>query len=116
SELILKGSSTISLSAGQRRDVFLIFKEIVHNAAKHSGCSEVHVEIVTDRGWLTLKVTDNGQGFDLHAGTKHRGTGLESMRRRVERLGGRLTITSELGRGTSIDLRIPLPVRTYLRV
>src|SRR5215475_2231394 len=69
-ELTLKGSSAIPLNASQRRDVFLIFKEIVHNAIKHSGCTEVRVEIGADGGQLSLKVADNGKGFDPAADKK----------------------------------------------
>lgn len=46
-----------------RRDILLIFKESVHNAAKHSGCSRVAAELSVQGGDLVLRVQDNGRGF-----------------------------------------------------
>ena len=115
-ELTLKGSSAITLNASQRRDLFLIFKEIIHNAIRHSGCTEVHVEIGADGGQLSLNVTDNGKGFDPEDKAKNSGAGLDSIRRRSSRLGSKVTINSEIDSGTSIHIRTPLPKQKHLRV
>ena len=99
------GADSRRLSADLRRDLLLTFKEAVHNAARHSGCSAVQISLVADRHRLTLEVTDNGSGFD--ALTESEGQGLTNMRKRARRLGGELEITTAAGRGTTIRLSVP---------
>jgi signal transduction histidine kinase len=89
-----------------RREVFLIFKEAVNNAIRHSGGSLVKIELSFDNGALQLAVEDNGVGFD--ATKTHRGHGLFSIRQRAERIGGELEIVSTPGSGTEVNLRAPL--------
>ena len=97
------------IGADLRRQVFLIFKESLHNAARHSGCTEVDLKLRLADGWLELAIADNGRGFDV--GHSSRGHGLASMRRRCEQLGGGLVVDSAPGRGTTVRLRAPLARR-----
>ena len=97
----------IRLGADVRREVFLIFKEMINNAVRHSECSQATVELSISAGSLILEVTDNGKG--LPAAANGQGTGLESMRARAEKLGGSLQIESE--KGTRITLKIPIALR-----
>jgi len=76
----------IKISAEVRREVFLIFKEAVNNIARHSGCKTAEVVLQIDRGVLTLKLSDDGIGFDVARGDH--GQGLTSMRLRAEKLRG----------------------------
>ena len=92
-----------------RRDVLLIFKEAVSNAARHSGCSAVDVELRVAGARLVLTVADDGIGCD--ASVESEGQGLASMRRRARRLGGTLEIASVPGSGTKVTLDIPYPNR-----
>lgn len=85
-----------------RRDLFLIFKEAVRNAVRHSGCSRISVELRADRAGLVLEVRDDGRGFDPAA--VREGTGLVSMRRRAERIGARLSVESRREGGTTVRL------------
>jgi signal transduction histidine kinase len=94
------------LGADVRREVLLIFKEAVNNLARHSAARDATIDVAVGRGWLILTVADNGRGFD--GGVPSDGNGLASMRRRAERLGGQLTVTSASGRGTVLELRIPV--------
>jgi signal transduction histidine kinase len=89
-----------------RREIFLILKESVTNIAKHAACKHVTIELEADRRRLRLRVTDDGHGFDPEQKTD--GNGVSNMRRRVTALGGRLTIQSKPGRGTTIELEAPL--------
>ena len=84
------------------RDLFLIFKEAVRNAVRHSGCSRISVELRADRAGLVLEVHDDGRGFDPDA--VREGTGLVSMRRRAERIGARLSVESRREGGTTVRL------------
>jgi signal transduction histidine kinase/ligand-binding sensor domain-containing protein len=100
------GGETRRLGVDVRRDLLLIFKEAVNNAARHSGCTAVEISIVADRGSLKLTVRDNGIGFDPWAEVE--GHGLASMRRRAERIRGVLRIQRAAGSGTLLTLEVPL--------
>jgi ligand-binding sensor domain-containing protein/signal transduction histidine kinase len=93
------------LSVDVRRDLFLIFKEALNNAARHSRCTHVSVALSTEGAWLTLEIADNGIGFD--SSTDNEGQGLLSMQRRAENLGGALNIETSHGEGTIVKLCIP---------
>jgi ligand-binding sensor domain-containing protein/signal transduction histidine kinase len=99
-------SQNISLGAETRRQVFLIFKESVSNAARHSGCAQARVSLTVSNGTLAFSVGDNGKGFD--ADRIEAGEGLLSMHQRAKKIGSELFITSSAGMGTTVQLRAPL--------
>lgn len=103
-------ASDFKLSVGVRRDLLLIFKEAVNNAAKYSSCSHVSIDFSVENSILCLQIKDDGEGFDTNE--VFDGQGLRSMTRRAESLGGNLTIVS--GDGTTI--RFELPLKTVSRV
>jgi signal transduction histidine kinase len=85
--------------------------EALQNAQKHGG-DDVHVRIdigTTDDAFL-LTVRDTGQGFDTSRSRSHSGAGLGNMSDRMKAVGGYLEITSEVGRGTTVSVRVPRPV------
>lgn len=88
------------LSLDFRRNIFLMFKEILGNIVRHSQATEVDIVISRKAGTWELVVDDNGVGFD--AAAIRRGNGLENMQRRANRLGGTLTLRSRPGRGTTV--------------
>jgi signal transduction histidine kinase/ligand-binding sensor domain-containing protein len=91
--------------ANLRRQVYLVFKESLHNAVRHSGCSLVRIEVRTAGGALRLTVSDNGGGFQFaHANGGH---GLKSIRERARSLGGSAEWTSSPS-GTAVELSAPL--------
>jgi ligand-binding sensor domain-containing protein/signal transduction histidine kinase len=94
------------LGADVRRQVLLIFKEAVNNLARHSGSPRAEVDVAVEDGRLTVRLSDEGRGFDAAAGSD--GHGLASMRERARALGAALDITSTPGRGTTILLGVPL--------
>jgi signal transduction histidine kinase len=82
--------------------------EAVQNAVKHSGAPVVRLTLTGERDCLSIRVDDDGAGFD-QVGTAE-GHGLVNMRDRVESQGGSLTVRSTLGRGTHIRVRLPTMV------
>jgi signal transduction histidine kinase len=107
----------VQLGANVRREVFLIFKESINNVVKHAECSEVKLDLSVEADWLTLRISDNGKGFNqalVKADTgfltsqHHGGNGLASMRRRARELGGQFEIITHRGRGTRMSLRLPI--------
>jgi signal transduction histidine kinase/ligand-binding sensor domain-containing protein len=98
-----------------RHNLFLAFKETLNNAVKHSGASEVRVNFELQPGGLQLVVADNGSGFNpdkktaLPAGDRVvSGYGMASIRARLEQVGGRVAIISQIGQGTRVELFVPL--------
>jgi signal transduction histidine kinase/streptogramin lyase len=99
----------LQLSLQARRQLFLIFKECIHNA-RHSRCTAVVAELRLAGREVALAVSDNGIG--LTAGEKAPGstggTGIPGMRRRVESLGGRMEFTSRPGEGCRVTTHLPM--------
>ncbi len=99
----------LRLNPHQALQLYAILKEALTNAFKHADASEVTVDVRTDRRTLTIEVRDNGRGFDPN--TPSSGFGLQSMRERVQALGGVLNIQSIAGRGTTLSMTIPHSAR-----
>ncbi|HSR99525.1 MAG TPA: two-component regulator propeller domain-containing protein [Kofleriaceae bacterium] len=95
----------IKLGPERRRQLFLILKEAIHNAARHAGARRVDIAIARADGALAATVCDDGCGFD--AGTPGEGNGLASMRARAEKAGGALRVESG-ATGTRVIVRLPL--------
>ena len=107
----------ISLGTNIRREVFLIFKEAINNMVKHSGCREVLLDLEVESDWLSLRMSDDGRGFDpalakastgMLSSQMRGGNGLASMRRRARELGGELKVETGEGQGTTLLLRLPI--------
>ena len=94
------------LSLNFRRQVFLMFREIMHNTLKHSKADRVEIKISLDRNLLALKIADNGVGFTLNEARS--GHGLTNIEQRTADLKGRLHIQTPAGRGTVIQLKVPI--------
>jgi signal transduction histidine kinase/sugar lactone lactonase YvrE len=91
------------LSAEQRRNVFLIIKEGLHNVVKHARATTVTLRLAVVDSRFELEIRDNGKGFDVaHRGVA--GTGLSNMKHRAEEIGGVLTVASKPGTGTVLAI------------
>ena len=100
-------SGQVSLGADLRRQVFLIFKECIHNIARHSAATQVDIVLALRGGALQLMVHDNGRGFDPRShGAGH---GLSSITSRAAALRGTLRLKSAPATGTTVSLEIPAP-------
>ena len=95
-----------SLNMEWRRNLWLIFKEIVSNAVKHSECSELIISIEIKNNRLTLRVVDNGKGFDPGKPTDR--NGVKNIHARTKTLKGELKLTTAPGKGTKWELTFPL--------
>lgn len=100
---------TSELTALQHDEVFLIIRECLRNAYRHSGATRIEVEVNLGEGVLDTRVTDNGKGIDLSAARFQSGNGMVSMRERTTAMGGTLSVSNINGRGTRIEFRIPVP-------
>lgn len=105
------------VTAEVRHNLFLAFKETLHNVVKHAAASEISIALTTGADIFTLQVRDDGRGFDPAAlpgeprrepGRPASGNGLTNMRRRLEKIGGRCEIQSAPGRGTEVKFIVPV--------
>ncbi len=87
-----------------------IAQEAVTNAVKHAHASQVRIHLEMANRKLSLRVADNGQGFEQDEAFSEVGGhfGLLGMRERAERLGGELRLHSERGQGTEVAVTVPL--------
>ncbi len=104
-ELLLPEKDEERIDPDVRRQIYLVFKEALHNVRRHAAAEHVRVELQRRGSQWVLRVEEDGKGFDL-GGQASQGQGLTSMRRRAERLGARLDIRSS-PHGTSVTLEIP---------
>jgi signal transduction histidine kinase len=91
------------LNMEKRRDIFLIYKELLNNIHKHAAATEVKIDMWFHKQRLVMKLQDNGKGFDKQAPT-HR-NGLKSLSRRVDRWKGAMNIQSG-SEGTVVQITI----------
>src|SRR5262245_22680243 len=111
------GGLELRLDADLRRQLYLIFKEAVNNAARHSHCTQAEIELDVAQDRLLLHVRDNGRGFDTNgeAATSRNGNGLASMRERARAIGGEIEIISQANQGAAVKLDLPLSPRAASR-
>jgi PAS domain S-box-containing protein len=89
--------------------LYRVAQESLRNIAKHSPqARSVQVSLAGSRRGVTLRITDEGNGFDLKSALRKGGLGLISMEERVRLVKGRLTIQSRPGDGTTVKVFIPL--------
>ncbi|WP_432096812.1 GAF domain-containing sensor histidine kinase [Streptomyces sp. bgisy100] len=97
-----------ALPASQEEAVLRVAQEALHNALRHSAAEEVAVSLARHGQGAVLRVADDGRGFDPSAVRRAgRHLGLVSMRDRASGVGGGLTVESEPGRGTVIEMEVP---------
>ena len=101
----------IKLDSEQRRHLFLIFKEAITNASSHANPRTILLSITFTRNQLIAEIRDDGRGFNgspADSTSLRGGHGLENMQRRASELGGRIKIDSLVGKGTRVELTVPL--------
>jgi PAS domain S-box-containing protein len=93
-----------------------IGQEVLTNALRHSQASEFHGRLTFDIHEVSLRLRDNGMGFDTEG--KREGFGLQGIRERAETMGGKLAILSEKGKGASISivLRIDAGIQSHEQI
>ena len=102
------GHGVRALPAAQEEAVLRVAQEALHNALRHSGADHVDVTLERRGSGAVLRVTDDGSGFDpriVRRAGRH--LGLVSMRDRASGVGGRMTVESAPGKGTTIEMEVP---------
>jgi two-component system, NarL family, sensor histidine kinase UhpB len=90
----------------QRKNLYLVFKEAVNNAAKYADCTSIEVKFLKEKSSLVLGITDNGKGFNIEE--MKNGNGLKNMELRAKEIKAAFQIQSAPGKGTQIALQMPI--------
>lgn len=93
-----------SISMDTRKNIFLIYKEAIHNIVKYADCTNVEIKLLLHNHQIIMKITDDGNGFDVNQLSAYNGNGLKNMKARAEETKGNFSITSEINKGTKINL------------
>jgi signal transduction histidine kinase len=110
----------LSVSGEKRKNIFLIFKEALHNVVKYAACKTVQVSLTLENSQLVMVIQDDGIGFDTAAASasKHSaatspsgtmgGSGIRNMYARAEAMGAKLSVHSRGNVGTTVSLAVNL--------
>ena len=96
-----------AVDSQHRHELFLAFKEALNNVVRHSGATEVSMNIQVDQGHVCLTITDNGRGWGA-PGRVEETDGLVNMRARLQKMGGRFEVNTRAGQGTVVRFNLPL--------
>lgn len=97
---------TVELPDATELTIYRLVQESLTNIGKYAKASKIAVSVHNYPTYVAVQIQDNGEGFDL-ASIRPNSHGLAGMRHRVEATGGRLTINSAIGEGTTISAVIP---------
>lgn len=98
----------VELPKGIEDHLFRIVQEALSNALRHSKATKLEVRLThPTQDAIRLMIRDNGIGFDLDA-KKHASYGIVTMKERVNEIGGSLNLITAPGKGTRIDIRVPI--------
>jgi PAS domain S-box-containing protein len=89
--------------------IYRVIQEGLRNVAKHSKAEEAHISLAGEPAGLRLTVRDAGTGFDMNEVRHKAGLGFTGMRERVRLIHGSMSINSEPGKGTVVEVFVPFP-------
>ncbi|MEH2370702.1 AAA family ATPase [Nostoc sp.] len=101
------------LSSDLENNLFRIGQEALTNAIKHAFASEIHIELIYEPTQCSLRIKDDGQGFNVENQAMQNGFGLLGMAERAERIRAELKIQSDLEQGTEIVVSINRGLSQY---
>jgi signal transduction histidine kinase len=101
----LTSELTDELPEEHKTCIYRVVQEALNNCARHAQASTVQVAVRRETGKILLSVLDDGSGFDPG---RVRGLGLRGMEERARHLGGTFEVDSEPGRGTRVEVVLPL--------
>jgi PAS domain S-box-containing protein len=103
------GKRSLMMEKNRAAAVFRIFQEALTNVARHANATSVTISLRAGGGRLRMRVADNGMGIDESRVVAASSYGIMGMRERAQSLGGQVSIRGITGKGTTLELEIPLP-------
>jgi two-component system NarL family sensor kinase len=106
-ELDVRVSDTLPEAAESL--AYRVAQEAIRNVVRHARASKVGLVVVEDDGWLSLQLSDDGQGFDPSMSARRSSSvGLTLLAALVHQQGGNLRVESATGAGTAVTMRLPV--------
>ena len=96
----------VSLQPHLETCLYRVALEALNNSLKHAAAANIKVRVAADGEHVTLNIEDDGKGFQVDDLPDKGGMGLTSMRERADEVGGTLLISSEPGKGTSVEVTV----------
>ena len=96
----------LALAPDAEQCIYRVAQEAVANVTHHASARQLTLHLTRDTNTLTLRVQDDGRGFDVSSREDAEHFGLSGMRERAEMAGGKLAVSSGLGQGTTIELTL----------
>lgn len=106
-EIQFEMDERVQLTKGIEDHLFRIVQEALSNTLRHSRAEKVEIRLQHRQDYIRLYIRDNGIGFDMSV-KKHASYGIMSMQERVNEIGGSIHIVSAPGKGTRIEIRVPI--------
>jgi signal transduction histidine kinase len=103
----VEAPKSLPLAGEAQLAMYQVAKEAMTNALKHAEPSQISVRLSEKDDGICLEVKDDGRGFDVNAADASENFGLGLMRERIQRLNGHVSLTSEIGSGTSLSVLLP---------
>lgn len=97
--------SFLELSKDQKLVLIRVIQECLNNAIKHAQPDRIDIRIAKNNQSRRIEIQDDGTGFDPSQAST--GSGMFNLKKRMETIGGRFYLTSEVGKGTHITLELP---------
>ena len=88
--------------------IYRIIQELLNNILKYADAKEVILQLSKNESFISITVEDDGKGFDVNAIKNKDGIGLNSMQQRITLLGGTMDIDAAIGKGTAINIELPI--------
>lgn len=113
SDLVAPSDGPLKLPASVEIQLVRVIQEALTNVRKHARASEARVVLERRDGEVRVSVADNGRGLEQGVGSDSLGGGygMTTMRERLDGIGGRLAVESAPGKGTVLQVTIPLPAQ-----
>jgi signal transduction histidine kinase len=102
----LKVEGERRLPIGIEQELYRIAQEALNNIMKHAQAQHVVIHLRFASGTVCLEVHDDGTGFDPRSAQSTGGMGLHSFAARAAKIGGRVTVDSQLGKGTTVTVKV----------
>jgi two-component system sensor histidine kinase UhpB len=96
----------LKLGVAERKNFYLIFKEAISNIVKYSGATETDILLQANGNRFSLRISDNGRGFDVTR--EHTGNGLKNMQYRAKEMNAVLEVDSSPAAGTRVYVAVPI--------
>ena len=93
--------------------LFRVMQEALNNIVKHAEASFAEVFLSRKEKYIILRISDNGKGWNTNQPSKATGNGISNMRERIRLLNGKIDIVTQAGKGTLINIKIPIKTIAY---